>query len=84
MVRIYCCLYCGRDTRSVSQICFRCCGNSHKRYASQINDTKDRNQLPMAYIDLDDIDEGRGEDYWSKAGEESTDRFIKRMNRKLE
>lgn len=66
-----CCLYCGRDTRSKSQICYRCIsGNNYlypvngirKRFFnnnnSQINDTKGRKVLPIPFdkIIADDLE----------------------------
>jgi hypothetical protein len=64
-----CCLYCGRDTRSKSQICYRCVSGNNYLYSvngirkrffnnnnSQINETKGRKVLPIPFDKITDDD----------------------------
>jgi hypothetical protein len=88
MSEIRCCLSCGRDTRSKSQICSRCYGR-HK-YDSQINDTKDRHildtDLEISEDILDDdeynYNNSRYNDKYGDNGKKNTDKFIDRMNKR--
>ena len=82
-----CCLYCGRDTAAVRQICFRCRGLTRPKNASQINDTKDRQQVKIEQ-DGPVLDDLEYTDFYKvnaphvDSGRKSTEKFIDRMNKK--
>ncbi len=86
MSEVRCCLYCGRDTSSESQICSRCYGRS--KNCSQINDTKDRHildrdiEITDNVLDDDEYDYWENRDIYSDVGKKNTDKFIDRMNKR--
>ena len=86
------CLYCGRDTKAESQICFRCIPNNgmnggHRNNA-QINDSKDRKLLPFSFEEII-FDDFEYMDFYkinvikSENGNESTKKFLTKMNDRL-
>lgn len=81
-----CCLQCGRDTNSTTQICSRCYG--HGKYDSQINDVKDRHVLDRDIeitgnvLDDAEYDHWEHRDKYSDNGKKNTDKFITKMNKR--
>ena len=84
-----CCDVCGRDTRAKYGTCARCIGGVRSQNCSQINDTKDR---PLLGLDIDNpiLDDLEYTDFYKtnsppkycSTGKESTEKYIKKMNKK--